>query len=82
MSMKLKRFPSETHQQSRIGNLINNIDTRSSDYHNELTTSGHEFMTSDLQEDDFFRYDVGFGVGLTDETISLCQISRGLRICP
>lgn len=56
-----------SNQELEISSITSS--TRSSDYHSaELTTSGHEFMTSDLQEDDFFRYDVGFGVGLTDET--------------
>ena len=55
-----------SNQELEISSITSS--TRSSDYHSaELTTSGHEFMTADLQEDDVFRFDVGFGVGLTDE---------------
>jgi hypothetical protein len=56
-----------SNQQLEISSLTSN--TRSSDYHvAELTESGHEFMTMNLQEENLFRIDVGFGVGLTDET--------------
>ena len=55
-----------SNQELEISSITSS--TRSSDYHSaELTTSGHEFMTSDLQERFLGRFDVGFGVGLTDE---------------
>ena len=56
-----------SNQQLEISSITSS--TRSSDYHSAiLTESGHEFMTMNLQEENLFRIDVGFGVGLTDET--------------